>query len=380
MALVKSKAQGQRARRAGNHAGGLASLPFNFRFNSLSSSLLVILCAALVLALPHFFRYWTGNIMFPGYEPYYNARMADTIMKHGVPEYDSLSFGGVEYFLDPYHIALSTIGKYFGVEGASRLFPYILGILSALLFYLITDMLKVNIKTSLLSGVILVFSPLFMDIFDHSRSASFALFLFLLAFYLFMQANFMFLSMTVLVLMVLPLFGFAYISAALLILFVYSIWNRRINRFFLIATPSIIFSVLYLLPLHWNFNVPLPNFTEIDKFSVFFAGTGQHPGISIFVIILAIISVFASWRNRGRLWPILLLAALFAIASMFEYEFVYFFNLVVIPMSAYAISIFMRSRWDIQILKNMTLLILLCGMLFHSVSFMSQIVSSSPHI
>lgn len=92
--------------------------------------LYIFLLAAIILLIPHLI-FFNKNILI-GEESYYHLRIARSIIENKF--YDNLSYQGRDYFLNPYHFFLAL---FLYIGSIYRFVPFLLGISSLLLFYLI---------------------------------------------------------------------------------------------------------------------------------------------------------------------------------------------------------------------------------------------------
>ena len=215
------------------------------KFTKFEIALFIFLAAVLVLIIPHIIRYlFLGDVLI-GEESYYHARIASEINKHGIPVSDRLSYGGIDYIFNPYHVFLAFFSSFLGAGLASKLIPFVLGILSIFLFYHILKNLGLNFEMRFISTMILLFSPPFIYNFVVSTYYSLLIFLVLLTFSLFMSKNnYLFLASLFLMLLI-PLFGFFHVFVFAFLLFSYMFYKKKtVNRFF-IGIIFLLFSSLY---------------------------------------------------------------------------------------------------------------------------------------
>ncbi|KHO44961.1 MAG: hypothetical protein QS98_C0014G0012 [archaeon GW2011_AR3] len=372
-------------------SGGKKSLPAgkkflifrisNFRFSWIYALIFALLAAAIILSLPIILRHIDGNPYLPGEHSYYNARIAQAYSKDNqIITYDPLSYGGRPYVFDPYPIALSSLSRLVGIESASRTLPFMLGIFSVLLLFMILKSLNVNPKHSFLAVVIFICSPLYIDTFSKSKSAGFAIFLFLLGSYLFISENLFIASLSTIIFLVMPLFGVAHAASAILILLAYSISFRKIKRYLAVFIPVTLLSAVYLILLNLTLTSEAPGFAQTSFVSSFFAGIGSAAGISIFVIILSVQSIFITWPKKERFWPVYTIIAVLSLLVLLNKDFVLYANIAICALSVLAFFHLIKSRWEIKLLKKMTLLVLVCGILFSAINNVATISKAEPSV
>jgi hypothetical protein len=368
--------KGMKVSGAGKEAGKSARRGFTLSYYN--AVFFIVLSSALVLAVPHIFRFVSGNSTFPGEFPYYNARIAEAFQKQGVINYDYLSYGGRPYFFDPYHVLLADAGRIFGIENASRIVPYLLGILSSLLFLIIVRSMGFGIRMTFISTMLFVLSPLYIDTFVFSRSSSFAIFLFFLGFYLFTKDSFLVNLASMAIFLSMPLFGIPHVVASVVILLAYSIKFGKLRRYAAIFLPVILFSSIYLMPLLTAYTPGTFSVPGHDLLSTFIAGVGTQAGISIFVIILSFIGIFSTWKLKYGLFPSYAAMLALIAGTAFDKDFVLYLNILASVLAASAFLRLIRIKWEIRLVKNITLLVIVCGILFNTVSHIAFAVRSVP--
>ena len=126
-----------------------------------NSLFLLLIAAVLILALPHVIRHFFYNDIMIGIGPYYEARMALAIAEQGIPSQDNMVFSPKPYIFNPYHLILSKL-SFINVELASKIMPFIAGILCIILFYLILKKLNTGLKERYNILLSFIISPIFV--------------------------------------------------------------------------------------------------------------------------------------------------------------------------------------------------------------------------
>jgi len=131
-------------------------------------------------------RYFAGQPILAGEEPYYHLRMAALIKESGIPETDP--FVEREYLVQPYHVLLSFTSN---IELFSVLIPLLAGLLSFILFYFILRNLNLGIHEISVTLVAFILSPLSIFLFATSNVHSLSVPLLLAGFLLFIKGRFL---------------------------------------------------------------------------------------------------------------------------------------------------------------------------------------------
>src|SRR3989338_7504049 len=96
------------------------------------------------------------------------------------------------------------------------------------------------------------------------------------------------------------------------------------------------------------------------------------------MILLAFIGIFILWKDKYRFVLIyLLFMALLSLSYFFDFIIFYLNILIVILVGLAMISLY-QMRWESDYIKGLIILILICGLLFSSVSFINRLVGDEP--
>ena len=137
--------------------------------------LLILIITAILLILPYFFRMFLGNESVITPESYHNIRLFEEV--NGFKFYDSIEQRPIPFNVI-YMFPLT--GNEFGLV---KLIPFLLGLLSVFLMYLILKKHNIDEKHITATLALLIFSPIFLYIFIGFNFYSVILFLTLLAFF-----------------------------------------------------------------------------------------------------------------------------------------------------------------------------------------------------
>jgi len=157
------------------------------RLHKINVLIIIFLLAIIVLSSPYLARTLSKNNNLIGDISYYHGRLSQSITEKGAPSSDELSFGGRSYVFNPFHNLLAFLINMFNFILVAKLLPFILGLLSVLMFYLILRKLNLELEKIFLICAILILTPIFIYSFTVLNSHSLIIFLALLGFYLFMH-------------------------------------------------------------------------------------------------------------------------------------------------------------------------------------------------
>src|SRR3989344_5835427 len=293
----------------------------------------IALLALILLVIPAL----ASNSFLSGKEPYLIQRLAEDFNEKGIQKTDELSYSGRVYVYPLGTIfIISGVERFLG-EKAFIILPVILGALSIFLFYLIIKKEFSNELLAAISSVILLSSPSFI-------------------------------------------YTFSSITMFTLPFFLIILYKKETRVYHLLSIAAIIaILAFFYLPSFAQYGFPeIPDFESRNPLFNLFSDLGSNFGISLFLVFLAFFGLKRIWKEKyahlriyfGLLAVILLL---FIGAS-----FVIYSALILAPLAAAGILYLWSSNWESQIIKDLTILILILGLLFSSVSFINDFKNIEP--
>jgi len=349
-------------------------------FELLLFAFLLIIASLSAVAL---IRLAHDDPVFPVGESYYNLRIAEAIRADPLLMQDELQ--GKPYHQNPYHYILAAMMSMSSSDVVSLIVPIVLGLASALLFYLLLVLLGFDEKKSVLSLVLLSLSPAFIILFTTLSLTGFSVFLSLLSLVLLFDHKRSDLQrdteifIGIIILLILAMTSFAAFIITMLLLFAFTIMMKRKLRVFLLA---LLLFVLLLIPLALFSSYSLESvkragfhaFDIKSMFSVF----GAPLGFGIFFLMLFITGFIVIWdydRARGLFHVAALLLVMLA-----------FFNSVALAYASFLIVIYcviaiyylFNRKWELQIVRTGTLLLVLCALIFSGLNQITVLTNSEP--
>jgi hypothetical protein len=345
--------------------------------------LFVVIVMFIVLSLPTFIRFYQGNDSLIASEPYYHFRAAKELLKAG--DYNpfstddavqDMSYSPREYFFNPYHYLLVYATKIVSLATASRIVPFLLGILTVFIFNLILRRFMEDTYKRHIILALLVLNPAFIYTFTVSNPHAAAILLSLVGFYLFMREGKHNLVLSVLCFVVVSLFSLFNTLLVIFLLLAYILSTKQMqSRFIITLFILAIFSFAKKMSLYYNYTYT-PN---INVFSNLFSDLGSIIGFGIFSIVLAVYGVTSYWKKKSDfiyffILSLLLIASLFFVGNVSS---MYLMFLVAIAAGIGFVKLY-DLQWTVPVLKNLALLILICGLLFSTASYMKRMSSIPP--
>ena len=335
----------------------------------------------LVLLVPHLLRYAHGNFTIIGDMSYYHLRMSQTIMEtKEIPSYDPLSLTNRIYRFEPYHVVLAGLGFIIGLETASFTLPFMLGILSFIVLYLILRRIKINLEQRALIVFILLLSPIFIYTYTISNEFSCGIFVLLLGFYLFMNKNSAISFVSVVLFMFSSLFGLENTFIALIIMAAYALLHKdKLKSFFAVGAILIVFSAYYYGIFYYHFGFQIPTrFNLYYMIKEFLSDLGSLTGFSVFAIFLGIIGVLESWKDKKKFSLVYLLMIVLIVLSWYSSQYALYLNFFISIFAGIGFIALIKMRWSLEYIKQLTLLVLACGLIFSATSYVIRLANEQP--
>ncbi len=280
---------------------------------------------------------------------------------------------------DPYYHLIYNINNPF-IFLTQLINPFILSFiftfLSVIIFYRLLIKFKANVKFSLLASLFFAISPALIYCVVFPTPHSMLLFLFLLSTLLLQSKNKLLNIMSVLLLITSSLFGTLETLIILICLISLIFYNRKLSK---ILIPSIIFMIVASLVK--SFTIPSTN--NLSSFSLILSEVitdlGSWLGFSIFTVLLFIIGIFIASKHKLKLYPAYVCLLILALTALFFASWVFIFvNIFIIVFSTYAFSSIMKRKYIVDLIKSLTMLAVIFGLLFSSLSYIHRTSFSEP--
>ncbi len=345
----------------------------------------VMLAAFIVLLILYLVRFLFYNNIMIGEESYYHANIARQII-----EQKSL-IQDLNYVFNPYHLVLASIGYLIGIDLASKLIPFLFGLLSVLVFYLILREFKIEIKQRFIILLILVISPAFIYLSAISNTHSVPVFLTLLGIYLFSKKNIFLTILSLFAFAAAISFGIFNALLAITIMISYMIEEKQKEEsttkpkkpvFSFQSKKAAVFLFILLIISVLCFPLYFQQKTKVlpaeNILQDFISDFGALIGIGIFNIILAIAGFFLMWKKKKEHLFIFLLLLIMIASSFYEKNVIVYLTFVFSVFAGYAFVKIRDMQWEVNIIKNLTMLLIICGLAFSTISYLNRVSTMQP--
>ncbi len=328
---------------------------------------LILACIIVLLIVPAI--RWSNGDSFIGEEPFLFLRLAED---PGI--FDSLSYSGRFAAYDwglPLILSLAP-----GV--LVYVLPFILGLLSFALFWLILKELEISENIKNISLLLFLLSPCFVYLFSFTNALFLVLFVCLLTFYLFIKKS----LWTIPLVLILPLFSVVLCASLLIVLFFYMQYNdkKSQNHFLWLLILGIISSILYYG--YFIYSVGWPGTFggfHFNPFQKMIFDLGSPFGLGIFILTLAAIGILISWKNKYDNKFVVASLVFLSIFSYFKQDVLILLNMFIVVIASYGLyHIFKIKKWDNDIIKKFVLITIMCGVAFSCLAQFDNLVEEGP--
>jgi len=335
-----------------------------------------LLIITLVLSAVMILRLIQNKPMLPAGESYYNMRLAQELKADPFIIKDPVQ--NTPYQPNPYHYLLVLLLLMLSPQLVSIITPLLLGIISAIIFFKLLTLLGVRHRDAAYSLIILAVSPAFIKLFTGLYLYGFVLFLSLLIIFLVIiskksKYTLVLSSLLLLVLALASLTGFIITLAFLLII---CLALKRKTRVAIVpAFPSI--TVLVALALFSIYKPVLLGFHSFE-FRNILSVLGADLGYDLFLILLFFAGFMLLWSRNEEKKLLQLAVLIFFVISFFNIVARVYLSLVITVYCVAAITYFYNRKWELEIIRTGTLLLILSSLVFSLTSQVNLLVNAQP--
>jgi len=339
----------------------------------------LIILAIIILLIPILARLLSNNPSYLGSNAYYHTRIAQTIKEKGVPTTDFLSYGGREYSPNIYHLILAGISFIIPLNILLFIIPLILGIFSLILFHSILKRLRQKKQLISLSALILIMSPIFIYLFTTTNQNNIPIFLNLFAIYFFLSKSknkkYLF---AIIPLTIAAFFNILHAIIPILLIFFLATTKNKKSKAIKLSIAPLLVLLTYHLPFYIKNGISLtPDFVKINFFNSFISEFGAIISFGIFTIILTLMGIMNLRENKKTtLFYTIILALLFISYHIINLRI--YLNFIVAFLAAHSFLVLINQKWELKAIKKLTVLIIICGLLFSTVTQLNVLSNSQP--
>ena len=330
--------------------------------------LILLACIGVLLVVPLLRDDEAGWV---GSDSYLNYRLAEDPSM-----YDDLSFGG--------RFAAYEWGTPLVMSLAPNLLisvlPFVFGILTFILVWLIIKKLYQNKKIEKLAMILFLLSPTFVYLFSFGNSLFIPTFFCVLAFYLFIQDKHSWLSVPLI--LVLPFFNIILLASLMICMFFYAFFQdkKKKNLFFILLVFGLIVSIAYYGFIFSQTGLPHQLDLNEGSWTTFLQkwiyDFGSEYGIGLFLLTLSVIGMAYMWKKKYDSLFLFFSVLGLLIFSFFRMEVLIILNIFLCVLGASGIEFFLDKKRTGAVVY--TLIIIICGVVFSGISQLDNLTESVP--
>lgn len=343
--------------------------------------LLVVFLSIIILYSPYFIREQSNNSVPLGTTPYYHMRVINKVIEGQHLMWDNLVIDGRLIQVNLFHIIFASVAKHFSLEDMALFLPPIFGIASILLFYFILRKVGLDEKHLLFSLLVLIVSSNFIFPFVTFSPSFFSIFLFLLAVLLYLKKKIWSYIFSMILFIMISLIGTLDAIVSLLLLFaIHLVIKESSKRFVLLAGVSFVTMTA--------FNVPfilfrgLPNSiinTGSSLVTKMFSEFGGVEGYNMLVLLLSLLGLIMVWGIRKEFVASYVLVLFAFVISMFFIWTSPYLSFICAVLSGITIKELAYRRWRLDLIKNLTMLLLICTIIFSIITYLILFSAFPPN-
>jgi hypothetical protein len=335
-----------------------------------------LILTIIILSIIPAIRFFSFDNLLIGENSYYHVRLSKYILEKGMPLEDPLI--GAPYLMKPIHLVLAGFFSFLGAPFSSFLVPLLLGILSVIIFYFILKDLRVGILNKFFSLFILIISPIFIYTFSTLNSYSLSIFILLSAFLLFIKKSKFAFVMSLILFAIVPFFNTISFIFSILILLVYVLNNKKkrkqfYNILWIIVPIALVRYFIYLV----KYGTPYLS-TSSNILINYLSELGGLISFGIFNLLLSAIGFYLIWFRKKQILGYILLVILIIFSLYFNSVNLYL-NFIFAIAAGYAFVYMIKMKYSLSIIKKLTIILLLFGLVFSTASYMAVVSNSLPN-
>lgn len=105
---------------------------------------------------------------------------------------------------------------------------------------------------------------------------------------------------------------------------------------------------------------------------------GGKSGFSLFFLIIGLSGLILKYKERIARYAYVLIMWFVLLGIFIDPDFNVVLCFVLAPLSAVAFLEVIKRRWELDIIKNLVVILIICGLLFSSVAYSKRLVTSKP--
>lgn len=338
--------------------------------------ILALLAVLLVLSAVIVLRLTQHKPTLPAGESYYNLRLAQSLKTDPFLINDPVQ--NTSYQPNPYHYLLMLLLMIASPELVAIFTPLLLGFISAIIFFKLLTLLGVKHNDAAYAIIILAVTPAFITLFTGLYLCGFVIFLSLLIIFLVIisKKSKYTLVLSSLLLLILALASFTgFLINILLLLVLCSVLKRKAKT---VLTPVIPPAVVLLAMVFSSVYNPIVLGFHSFEFRNILSLLGADIGFDMFLMLLFFAGFILTWSQNEEKRFLHLAVLAFLVLSFFNVLARAFSSFIITTYCVVAITYFYKRKWQLEIIRTGTLLLLLCSLIFSLTNQVNLLVRGQP--
>ena len=340
----------------------------------------LVLLAALAIAILSavlIARYSLNNNI-PGQTAYYHMKIVKAMEYKPLSNTDPVS--GNVYIPDAYDIILKFTSSLMAIDLASKILPIIINLGIIILIYLTMNKIFGPRNETFLGIAAILMSPIFIYTTLTGSSISFYVMISILTIYMLLFSGIIQYLIALLLSITVALSPNIYLTLSFFTLMISLLLIKKSQKTVYLIFLSSIIAVFYQagIVLKYGFPNTLP-FYQRSIFSYFISNLGATLGFGIFYAILAMIGLFLTWREKIKYAPLYILTVSLLILTLLYHDIIIMLNLPFCVLTGYAFNKLMTMKWKLKLIKNLTLAVIIIGLVFSIVTFTIRAADLGPN-
>ncbi len=323
----------------------------------------MVLLLGMILVISSFYLFkFSKNTNFLSYEEYEHLSEINQIKNTN----NIILFLEETSFLLNYLVSFSRYPVFF-----MRILPIFFGILNVFLIKKILDNVLEKEEQKMYTTIFFVFSPFFLYLTLTYNILFLSLFFLFFGTYLLLRDLYFlgFLSF---------LFSFLFNPAffliiILLLIFLYERFKSRNLVFPLISTALVSYFFIRITYASLLRDISLYNLV-----TYYISDLGSLFGFSIFIFFLGLFGIFFSWKTKKEKALSYFILIFLFICSLYASFIILFITLILSYFAGLAFMKITEREWESTTLKSYVILLIFCGLLFSSGSYLNRILQEGP--
>ncbi len=138
-------------------------------------------------------------------------------------------------------------------------------------------------------------------------------------------------------------------------------------------------SVMYLRQLSLTYPLLQPFFVARPYFQELLSDLGAPVGFSVFALFLGAFAVFSAWKRRLPYNPAYLPGIVLSLAFLyFPRDFTLYASVPLAFLAGIGFLSLWERRWEVDLVRTLTLILVVCGLLFTGLSYLTRAVGGEP--